>query len=170
MEQGTQYTLSGKTNGVFSNVHDVSVESDRCVIWLINNETGYYIIISDPNTGNKGTVFTWDYPSLVYILRVNVYHPSSSNQIKAWNLKIEKGNKATDWTPAPEDVDSAISTAQNSANTANNLLADIANDNIITPSEKQNTKKEWDIIVGEKSVVESQANSLGVSTTSYVNA
>ena len=85
-------------------------------------------------------------------------------------IKLEKGNKATDWTPAPEDVDSAILTAQNSANTANNLLADIANDNLLTPSEKQSAKKEWDIIVGEKAVVESQANTLGVSTTSYVNA
>ena len=27
-------------------------------------------------------------------------------------VKIEKGNKATDWTPAPEDVDKAISTVQ----------------------------------------------------------
>lgn len=86
------------------------------------------------------------------------------------DIKVEKGNKATDWTPAPEDIDSAILTAQNSANTANSLLADISNDNILSPSEKQSTKKEWDIIVGEKSVVESQANTLGVSTTSYVNA
>ena len=90
--------------------------------------------------------------------------------IRAKNIKLELGNKATDWTPAPEDVDSAISTAQNSANTANNLLAEISNDNILTPSEKQSTKKEWDIIVGEKSVVESQATTLGLSATSYVNA
>ena len=89
---------------------------------------------------------------------------------KVTKIKLEKGNKATDWTPAPEDVDSAILTAQNSANTANNLLADISNDNILTPSEKQNTKKEWDIIVSEKSVVESQATTLGLSATSYVNA
>lgn len=33
------------------------------------------------------------------------------------NLKLEKGNKATDWTPAPEDVESDIATANtNSAN------------------------------------------------------
>lgn len=31
------------------------------------------------------------------------------------NLKIEKGNKATDWTPAPEDVQSGIDTAQSTA-------------------------------------------------------
>lgn len=97
-------------------------------------------------------------------------YPHFYNGDKVKNIKLEKGNKATDWTPAPEDIDSAILTAQNSANTANNLLAEIANDNLLTPSEKQSTKKEWDIIVGEKSVVESQANTLGVSATSYVNA
>ena len=31
------------------------------------------------------------------------------------NLKIEKGNQATDWTPAPEDVQSGIDTAQSTA-------------------------------------------------------
>lgn len=31
------------------------------------------------------------------------------------NLKLEKGNKATDWTPAPEDVDSDISTTKDEA-------------------------------------------------------
>ena len=32
--------------------------------------------------------------------------------------EFEKGNKATDWTPAPEDVDASISTAQSTADTA----------------------------------------------------
>lgn len=32
--------------------------------------------------------------------------------------KLEKGNRATDWTPAPEDVDSLISAAQSTANSA----------------------------------------------------
>ena len=38
----------------------------------------------------------------------------NSNEVgKKWrirNIKLEKGNKATDWTPAPEDVDEAINT------------------------------------------------------------
>lgn len=42
-------------------------------------------------------------------------------------LKIEKGNKATDWTPAPEDVQSGIDDAFNSANDANNKI------DLITP-------------------------------------
>lgn len=33
-------------------------------------------------------------------------------------LKLEKGNKVTDWTPAPEDVQEGINNAQNSANKA----------------------------------------------------
>ena len=37
--------------------------------------------------------------------------------------KLEKGNKATDWTPAPEDVDSLISAAQSTANSANSLAS-----------------------------------------------
>ena len=32
------------------------------------------------------------------------------------NLKLEKGNKATDWTPAPEDVDSSIKSVATIAN------------------------------------------------------
>ena len=34
------------------------------------------------------------------------------------NVKLEKGNRATDWTIAPEDVDSSIATAQSTADTA----------------------------------------------------
>lgn len=35
---------------------------------------------------------------------------SASITFRIKNLKLEKGNKATDWTPAPEDIDSAIET------------------------------------------------------------
>ena len=35
-----------------------------------------------------------------------------------FKIKLEKGNKATDWTPAPEDVDAGIDEAQGNALTA----------------------------------------------------
>lgn len=47
---------------------------------------------------------------------------------KIANLKVERGNKATDWTPAPEDVQSGIDDAFNSANDANNKI------DLITPN------------------------------------
>lgn len=41
-------------------------------------------------------------------------------------LKIEKGNKATDWTPAPEDVDTAIGSAQAAADNAQGAVDALA--------------------------------------------
>ena len=43
---------------------------------------------------------------------------TASVTLKIKNVKIEYGNKATDWTPAPEDVDQIASDAQNTANDA----------------------------------------------------
>ncbi|WP_106831168.1 interleukin-like EMT inducer domain-containing protein [Parabacteroides pacaensis] len=100
------------------------------------------------------------------------------------NIKIEEGNKATDWTPAPEDLEAlsnqakaAADTAQSTANTAktnaqtaNTLLADIANDNKLTPSEKQDTKKEWDIIISEKPKNDTAADKYAIAKTAYATA
>lgn len=46
--------------------------------------------------------------------------PGDATTVKVTNFKIEKGNKATDWTPAPEDVATAkeVDTAQTTANDA----------------------------------------------------
>lgn len=57
--------------------------------------------------------------------------------------------------------------AQSSANVANSLLQDIANDNKLTPQEKQQTKKEWDIIVSEKPLNDSSADKFGIDKTNY---
>lgn len=44
---------------------------------------------------------------------------NSTNTATTWicGLKLERGNRATDWTPAPEDVQSGIDAAQSTANT-----------------------------------------------------
>lgn len=86
--------------------------------------------------------------------------------------------KYTDDTKANEaltNANNAQTTANNavtSANTANDLLSDIANDNKLTPSEKQDTKKEWDIIVGEKPTIEAQAGAfeIVIEKTNYIDA
>ena len=110
---GEQYTISGTTNGVFSQEHNPSQESDKCVLWLVD-DAGINQIVSDENTA-KGTTFTWNHPTKKYVLRVNTYHPGSTNQIKAWNIKIESGNKKTDWAPAPEDTSAEIKSAKEAA-------------------------------------------------------
>jgi hypothetical protein len=46
---------------------------------------------------------------------------TANKSIRITNLKLEKGNRATDWTPAPEDVDSLISAAQSTADSAKSV-------------------------------------------------
>lgn len=53
-----------------------------------------------------------------------IKYPTSSNLVKISNLKLEKGNKATDWTPAPEDTTNKIATAQANAEAAAKAYAD----------------------------------------------
>lgn len=88
------------------------------------------------------------------------------------NFKVEKGTKATDWTPAPEDIAQEIQTVQNYAETVNGLVSDISSDNKLTPSEKQQLKKEVDIIIAERPQLNSQATAYGITTarTAYQNA
>ncbi|MGL5961214.1 MAG: hypothetical protein ACRCZ0_04615, partial [Cetobacterium sp.] len=57
--------------------------------------------------------------------------------------------------------------AQADANGANAMLADISSDNKLTASEKQQTKKEWDIIVGEYPKIIEEARKFGVNTSTY---
>ena len=40
-------------------------------------------------------------------------------------IKVEEGNKATDWTPAPEDIDSSINVVDSKIETTNNKVATI---------------------------------------------
>lgn len=45
----------------------------------------------------------------VYITRM----PSAVNSVHIFkNLKLEKGNKSTDWSPAPEDIEARVTTAE----------------------------------------------------------
>ena len=57
--------------------------------------------------------------------------------------------------------------AISNANKANGMLADIASDSKLTASEKQQTKKEWDIIVSEKPKNDAAADRYGISKAAY---
>ena len=83
---------------------------------------------------------------------------SYTNPTKLWvkDIKLEKGNKATGWSPAPEDVDSkadAIRAIANEAltdaNAAMKNLDDMSSDSILTPQEKGSVADEWACIQKE---------------------
>lgn len=68
-----------------------------------------------PNISNE---FMWISPSDAYYIRIS--YPTDCN------VKFEKGNKATDWTPAPEDVENDISQIETRITSAEQKITDDA--------------------------------------------
>lgn len=86
---------------------------------------------------------------------------SGVEQVKS---KAEKAQ--ADATKAQQDA----SKAQQDATKANQSISDLSNDNLVTPNEKLDLKKEWEIIVAEKPKNDAQADKFGVSKTTYGTA
>lgn len=79
--------------------------------------TGEYIYISQENSsGHFEKTVTIN--TAIDFTMIRVIGAESHSTLTIRNLKIEIGNKATDWSPAPEDVDSSITTAQTTADNA----------------------------------------------------
>ena len=110
MEQGQEYIISAKTDGNFTAHHDGNKESDNVVLWIMDKDIRNYQIVSDLKTGTTGTKFIWNKPTGIYHLRVNTYHKNAAKSV--WDVKVEKGTLATDWSPAPEDTDGLITEAK----------------------------------------------------------
>ena len=124
MEQGQEYIISAKTDGIFSSIH-YNAESDNVVLWIVEKNYRSYRVVSDANTGTTGTKFVWDKPTGIYHLRVNTYHKEATKSV--WDVKIEKGNVATDWSPAVEDTDGLITEAKATfERTAQGLRTDLS--------------------------------------------
>ena len=125
MEQGQEYTISAKTDGNFTAHHDGNKESDNVVLWIMDKNVRNYQIVSDLKTGTAGTKIIWNKPTGIYHLRVNTYHKEATKSV--WDVKIEKGNVATDWSPAPEDTDGLITEAKATfERTAQGLRTDLS--------------------------------------------
>lgn len=105
-KEGDSFTLSSFAEGVLSFGW---INSNKNVF---SRPTGYHTVTSKYSktfiapSGTAYCAVSWS--------KNNLDH----------NLKLEKGNKATDWTPAPEDVDSDISTAKADAISSANASTD----------------------------------------------
>ena len=124
MEQGQEYIVSAKTDGNFTALHE-NKESDNVVLWIMDKDVRNYQIVSDLKTGTTGTKIVWNKPTGIYHLRVNTYHREATKSV--WDVKVEKGNVATDWSPAPEDTDGLITEAKSIfERTAQGLRTDLS--------------------------------------------
>ena len=96
------------------------------------------------------------------------YYDAKIALLKAVSDKAKQLSDAAQSTAT--GAQTSANNAQISANTAIALLADIANDNLLTPSEKPDLLKEWQIIQGEKPIITAQGAVYSIATTTYDNS
>lgn len=120
IKQGDTITFSCDIKGT-SDLHKPNI-----IIRFQANNGNWYganVISSNPvyftpsNDNWKRISVTYTIPSDEWTSKAMwlTIHGNYESNLYVRNLKLEKGNKATDWTPAPEDVDSDISTAKDEA-------------------------------------------------------
>ena len=133
-EAGDIITVQGKSNLPWSNVHGSGADG-KAGFWLYLGtlaqvSTGQYIspVFLDGDNASTEFVKTYTVPTVsgitdIYIgFRFNTYSASGASLTgQLWDVKLERGNKVTDWTPAPEDVDAAVSNAQTTADAASEV-------------------------------------------------
>lgn len=106
LEAGKKYVLQAKTDGNWAANHDTNGQDSSkklVTLWLCSDKTNNCF---DMRQGYA--VFT---PTVTakYKLRVNQYsNGTDAYTIHLWDIKLEKGSSPTGWTPAPEDLQTAI--------------------------------------------------------------
>lgn len=137
---GETYTLSAdltwKILSSEEGMADTAIRHMGAMLWYSTVESGSFSSIGSidafPIThAEKGTEmsgrleYTFTVPLTAKRLYLgirsddaNANHYAVGDYIEARNLKLEKGNKATDWSPAPEDVNASVSAVEAKADTA----------------------------------------------------
>ena len=64
-----------------------------------------YTVTNNQNTSSSAST------NEAYIRRIEIYAPSKTG-VKVKNIKVERGSKATDWTPASKDLAGYISASE----------------------------------------------------------
>ena len=132
VESGLTYTLSFQASDVSGTNINYGVGNrtpDQTASW--NDITGGY-----KDVVNGSNVCTFTIPDTVTKVRIYFGVGSLNGTVTISNLKLETGDKATEWTPAIEDIQYAMKVATNylSMDETGIMVADM-NDGEQTPSE-----------------------------------
>ena len=113
VNEGCIYTLSAYVKSSYSKVYAFTQQEGSATS---NPNSKVFTVVPD----------TWQRLSITFeattsgTLRPRFENPEKGESIYICGLKLEKGNKATDWTPAPEDTEAEIQAVDNKLTT--NLL------------------------------------------------
>ena len=139
IEPNTQYTLSAYIKwesavGTLMFYDKASPQSNTNVTSQVG--TSNYKRVSVTFNSNTGTVSTCRFEC------------TTNTPYLIYGLKLEKGNKATDWSPAPEDMETTVSNLTQRVTTAESKITDTA----ITNTVKKNfyTKTETENAITSK--------------------
>lgn len=90
----------------------------------------------------------------VYVARQVVLNKIAANAKALADAAQTQANTATTNAATAQ---ATANTASTNANTANSLLTDIASDAKLTPSEKHDVRREWDVVINEKAGINTNA-------------
>lgn len=109
LEANMTYTLSGYV--LTENI--TSVDEDSFIGFAVDYQNGKHLLPINVSSGSwnhvMSTFMTDDTLDADTEVKVSIFAQGVIGDIYVCNLKLERGNKATEWTPAPEEV--AISSA-----------------------------------------------------------
>ena len=102
------YSPSNITHCVGSQGQVSGYNDGQCDFTLSTTLTKYWVTYTIPKGGN----------STRSVIIARMFSGSGKGTVSIKWEKVEEGNKATDWTPAPEDVDEAINTERTTRQSA----------------------------------------------------
>lgn len=193
MESGAEYILSfdAKTSNGTDTMYFSTVTP------ATNGNTFQRVVSMTPTGTYKRYQYTFKSLSgseSVNRLMVNnrtANNPNNKGILYLKNIKLEKGNKPTDWSPAPEDIDNAVSTVQDNVDEVGRSLTSLDKevkgtfkDGIVSEaeakaiakyinsldSEKSDVDNRYTIIYGESSLSGTAKSNLSSAKSAYNTA
>lgn len=101
---------------------------------------------------------------------ISVDYGSAAGNVQIDDLMTVEGDILPSYYASAAEAQQLANNAQDTATKANNLIANITSDNIISPNEKPDLLREWRILQNEVTGVINSADSYGVDRTAYLNA
>ncbi len=148
------YDPSNVISIISSQGYNTNAGDGRCPFTLSTTWTKYWVTYTVPEDGKARKVIC---PRLYGTGRGESDKGTGTLSFKG--VKIELGNIATDWTPAPEDVDSGINNAQSTANSASSKADTAQNSANAAQSTANSASSKADTAQSSANAAQSTANS-----------
>lgn len=165
------------SDGIFPVGHTLSPTSDGSTYLYLNGHVNIqvpttYTKYSHLISGSSEFANTTIIPVETGFIQLGFLLNRDTTGEKSWlnGLRLRDYTDTYKLNDDVRETQENVDKAQADANKANQSIADLSNDNLVTPNEKLDLKKEWEIIVAEKPKNDAQADKFGVSKVAYGTA